>query len=123
MKEFLKKIDIKNWVIIVLGIIIFTMLYFKKSNVDNYEKEINELKAKNEILHKQNDSILFVNDGIKNRIDSLSEEYGKIVTEISNKDRKIKDLEKKLKNIQNEVNNYNTDMLLLYWKQRFASGK
>lgn len=123
MKEFLKKIDIKNWVIIVLGIIIFTMLYFKKSNVDNYEKEINELKAKNEILHKQNDSILFVNDGIKNRIDSLSVEYGKIVTEISNKDRKIKDLEKKLKNIQNEVNNYNADMLLLYWKQRFASGK
>jgi flagellar biogenesis protein FliO len=104
-KKQMKKInffDIKNMLIILLGIIIIGMFLFGKNVIDKHEDEIKTLHIENETLLTTNDSLK--NNNIKldvilaeidTKLDKNNEETNSVLTALG-----------KLKGKKNEIPNY-----------------
>jgi hypothetical protein len=94
--------DIKNMLIILLGIIIIGMFLFGKNVIDKHEDEIKTLHIENETLLTTNDSLK--NNNIKldvilaeidTKLDKNNEETNSVLTALG-----------KLKGKKNEIPNY-----------------
>ena len=69
-----KKIDIKTWFIIILGLgLCFSILFGQKNNITDNKDVIEQLRKENEFLVKKNDSLTVVNA----KIDVLINEINK----------------------------------------------
>lgn len=98
-------IDIKTGFIIILGLIIVIMILFRPSkNIDNYEKELKDLREKNIKLFKQNDSLNIVNDILKLQIESLNNEVDSVNVILDKNKEEIKRLKNRRGEVSNNVN-------------------
>lgn len=99
----LKKIDIKTWFIIILGIALIISFFFGQKNKVDYRKdEIDALhKSNTELLHK-NDSINKVNTMLDNKIADINGKLAVNEKELSNTRLELE----KLKNKKDETRKY-----------------
>jgi len=98
-------IDIKTGFIIILGLIIVIMILFRPSkNIDNYEKELKDLREKNIKLFKQNDSLNIVNDILKLQIEALNNEVDSVNVILDKNEEEIKRLKNRRGEVSNNVN-------------------
>jgi peptidoglycan hydrolase CwlO-like protein len=98
-------IDIKTGFIIILGLIIVLMILFRPSKrIDNYEKELQDLKEKNIKLYKQNDSLNNINDVLKIQIESLKDKVDSVNVILDKNEKEIKRLKNRKGEVSNNVN-------------------
>lgn len=98
-------IDIKTGFIIILGLIIVIMILFRPSkNIDNYEKELKDLREKNIILFKQNDSLNNINGVLKLQIESLKDKVDSVNIILDKNEEEIKRLKNRKGEVSNNVN-------------------
>ena len=99
----LKKIDIKTWFIIILGVaLIISFIVGQKNNVDTHKTDIEALHKANSALILKNDSLKEVNKGLDAKIaryDILLKENANL---ISSNEKELG----RLKNKLNEIPNY-----------------
>jgi len=71
----LKKIDIKTWAIIVLGIALIISFFFgQRNNIDTHKDEIKILHESNDNLKRNNDSIKKVNLNLDRYISEITKQ-------------------------------------------------
>jgi len=71
--EFLKKLDIKTWFIIILGVALIISFFFGQRNKIGYHKdEIKALHNNNALLIKSNDSLKNVNAALDSKIADIN---------------------------------------------------
>jgi len=108
---FLKKIDIKTLLIIIL-LIMFTMSMLTRPtsvNVKYYEEEIKKLNIVNEKILLKNDSISLENLKLDETLESINLKIDSIDKELASKDYKIKELKRKKDEIPKNVFNMGAD--------------
>lgn len=99
----IKKLTIKDWVILILGLGLLVSLYINhKSGINYHDNEINK-------LHKANNELILKNDSLNKVNAKLDEEIAKLDTLIIKTQEEL--LKKKselqtLKNKKNEVYNH-----------------
>jgi hypothetical protein len=108
---FLKKIDIKTLLIIIL-LIMFTVSMLTRPtsvNVKYYEEEIKKLNIVNEKILLKNDSISLENLKLDETLESINLKIDSIDKELASKDYKIKELKRKKDEIPKNVFNMGAD--------------
>lgn len=71
--NFLKKIDIKTWFIIILGAALIISFFFGQGDKIDYNKdELNSLHDTNALLVKKNDSLKKVNTQLDSKIADIN---------------------------------------------------
>jgi len=94
-------INIKEIIIIVLGVALGLSLIFRPSkDIDVYEGKINDLKKQNKLLLNTNDSLMSENV-------ILSQEITEILIKVDSNEVKIAITETKLNNLKNGKDNVN----------------
>lgn len=103
-------IDMKVIFIIVLaGLVIFQFMFKDGTVIERYEKEINELKIKNNELTSSNDSLVNINKELIKEIDSLYFSIDSTIAEIREKERKIDSLKYEKGKVTGFVNKLNAN--------------
>lgn len=103
-------IDMKVIFIIVLaGLVIFQFMFKDGTVIEKYEKEINELKIKNNELTSSNDSLVNINKELIKEIDSLHFSIDSTIAEIREKERKIDSLKYEKGKVTGFVNKLNAN--------------
>jgi predicted RNase H-like nuclease (RuvC/YqgF family) len=108
---FLKKIDIKSLLIIIL-LIMFTVSMLTRPasvNVKYYEEEIKKLNIVNEKILLKNDSISLENLKLDETLENINSKIDSIDKELASKDYKIKELKRKKDEIPKNVFNMGAD--------------
>jgi len=108
---FLKKIDIKTLLIIIL-LIMFTVSMLTRPtsvNVKYYEEEIKKLNIVNEKIMLKNDSISLENLKLDETLENINSKIDSIDKELASKDYKIKELKRKKDEIPKNVFNMGAD--------------
>lgn len=104
--NFLKKIDIKTWFIIILGIALIISFFFGQRNKIDYKKdEITNLREENKKLLKKYDSLNIINNKIDILIVELNKKIDSNTQILSSTNKEIQDLKKKQNEIPRYVNN------------------
>jgi hypothetical protein len=71
--ETIKKLDIKSWFIIILGVALCVSFWFgQKNDIDDHADEIEALHASNTALLKTNDSIKIANIKLDEKIADIN---------------------------------------------------
>jgi hypothetical protein len=106
----IKKLDIKNIFIIILGFgLIISFFIGQKSNINYKKDELKSLHDLNELLSKKNDSLLTINSILDKKIaliNVLIEQNNKKLSETQSQLDKLK---KKRNEVSNHVNNLSAD--------------
>jgi|TARA_R110001592_G_scaffold217776_4_gene471629 peptidoglycan hydrolase CwlO-like protein len=103
-------IDMKVIFIIVLaGLVIFQFMFKDGTVIEKYEKEMNELKIKNNKLTSSNDSLVNINKELIKEIDSLYFSIDSTIAEIREKERKIDSLKYEKGKVTGFVNKLNAN--------------
>lgn len=106
----IKKLDIKNIFIIILGFgLIISFFIGQKSNINYKKDELKSLHDSNELLSKKNDSLLTINSILDKKIaliNVLIEQNNKKLSETQSQLDKLK---KKRNEVSNHVNNLSAD--------------
>jgi len=98
-----KKIDLKTWFIIILGIgLIISFLFGQKNIIDYRKDEINQLHKDNTALLHKNDSINKVNIMLDGKIAGINAKIALNEKELSNTKLELQ----KLKNKKDETRKY-----------------
>ena len=104
--ERLKKIDIKTWFIIILGIaLIVTFMFGQKNNIDTHKDEITGLHNDNALLIKRNDSLINANVKLDTKILEINTKLETNVKELADTQLELDKLKKKKNEIPKIVNN------------------
>lgn len=98
--DFFKKLDVKSWFIIILGIALIISFFFgQRSHIDTHKDEITILHNNDVLLLKANDSLKTVNAKLDSKIIELNN-----ALDINNKALADTQLElEKLKKRKNEI--------------------
>jgi len=109
--EFLKKIDIKVLLIIILLVMFVVSILTRPSsvNVNYYEEEIKKLNIINENIMLKNDSISLENLKLDETLEKINSKIDSIDKELTSKDYKINQLKKKKDEIPKNVFNMGAD--------------
>lgn len=101
----IKKINIKTWVIIILGgMVIISFIFGQNNNINYHEDEINKLKKDNIGLLSKNDSLNLVNHVLDSTITVYDTLLAKNDRLIVNTQEELDRLKKKRDEIPNYVN-------------------
>ena len=104
------KMDNKNLFIILLGVALILSFVFRPSTgIDMYEKEINNLKVKNENLKLNNDTLLMLNKSLNIEIQELINNIDSTKAQLNKTKIKINDLENEKGKVSTYVNTLNAD--------------
>tara|TARA_B100000497_G_scaffold52159_1_gene59976 strand:+ start:4773 stop:5135 length:363 start_codon:yes stop_codon:yes gene_type:complete len=104
------KMDTKNLFIILLGVALILSFVFRPSTgIDMYEKEINNLKVKNENLKLNNDTLLMLNKSLNIEIQELINNIDSTKAQLNKTKIKINDLENEKGKVSTYVNTLNAD--------------
>jgi len=94
--EFLKKLDIKTWFIIILGIALIISFFFGQGNkVDSHKDELKALHESNTALLKSNDSLKMVNAKLDAKIADINKILDVDATVLNNTQTELKELKKR----------------------------
>ena len=100
-------INIKEVIIIVLGVALVLSLMFRPTkDINQYEGKINDLKKQNKLLLNSNDSLMSENV-------VLSQEITDILIKVDSNEIKIAITETKLNNLKNGKDNVNDRVRIL----------
>ena len=97
------------FIIILGGLLIFQFMFKDGTVIEKYEKEIEDLRVKNNELTISNKKLLSVNKELIREIDSLYYSIDSTVAEIMEKDRKIDSLEYEKGKVTGFVNKLNAN--------------
>lgn len=112
MKE--KFLDIKNIIIVVLGLALIISFMFGQKDTTNYHKdEINELKNQNKILFSANDSLLSLNKKIDAEIAAINLNIQINQGLLQHTQLQIDKLKKERNEIPNRVNSLSNDSVAI----------
>jgi uncharacterized protein HemX len=101
--ETLKKIDIKTWLIIILGLALCISFWFgQKSHIDTHANEINMLHEENKKLLLKNDSLNAVNAKIDGVISDINKKIDNNTLALVTTTKELQ----AFKNKQNEIPAY-----------------
>lgn len=102
--------DSKNLFIILLGTALVLSFIFRPSTgIDMYEKEIKDLKLKNQNLKLNNDTLFMLNKSLNIEIQDLIKNIDSTQAQLNKTKIKINDLENEKGKVSNYVNTLNAD--------------
>jgi hypothetical protein len=103
--DFLKKLDIKTWFIIILGIALIISFFFGQgSKTDLHKDEIKVLHESNTALLKSNDSLKVVNSILDAKIISINKILNIDAKVLSDTQSELNELKKRKNEIPIYVN-------------------
>jgi len=92
----IKKIDLKTWVIIALGIALIISFFFGQKNTISVDKNaIDKLHKENELLLKSNDSLSVVNKNIDSKIKIINNKLDSNAIKLANTQSELDKLKKR----------------------------
>lgn len=101
-------IDMKViFIIILAGLVIFQFMFNDGKVIEKYEKEINELKIKNDELSSSNKKLKAANEELIREIDVLYRSIDSTIAEIKDKEREIDSLNDEKDKVTGFVNKLN----------------
>lgn len=101
--EFLKKLDLKSIVILILGLaLIISFIFGQHNNIDYNKDEIDNLHKKNVIITKMNDSLIKVNAVIDSQIHDINKKLAETTIQLDSIKKELQILKKK----NNEIPKY-----------------
>jgi chromosome segregation ATPase len=104
------KLDIKSILILVLGgILVFTIIFRPTKKIDTYEDEIEQLELKNDSLRNLNDLIGTENDSLRTERLEIQSKVDSIGVELEENKDKIKDLQNGKGKVSGYVKTLNAD--------------
>jgi ABC-type transporter Mla subunit MlaD len=103
--------NIKDFVIIILGLFIIFMVLTKKNNTVDNNSELIELKRKTDSLINNNKGLMETNDSLNKVFDSLGGKINNLNIKIDSSDKIIKKLKNRKGEVHNNINNLNSNEL------------
>tara|TARA_R100001015_G_C4632576_1_gene196321 strand:- start:2019 stop:2396 length:378 start_codon:yes stop_codon:yes gene_type:complete len=104
------KMDSKNLFIILLGTALVLSFIFRPSKgIEMYEKEINNLKVKNQTLRLNNDTLLMLNKSLNIEIQELINNIDSTQAQLNKTKITINNLENEKGKVSTYVNALNAD--------------
>ena len=101
-----KKFDIKNILIIALGIaLIISFMFAQKNSINTNKDEIKKLEQENTSLLNKNDSLKVVNVMLDSLVTSINKQLNENATKLANSQLEINKLNKRKDEIPTYVNN------------------
>lgn len=95
--NFLKNMDAKTMLILILGIVLCVTLYFNGQKVNKHKEEI-------KVLHEQNESLEGKNDSLKNNIQKLDVVLTEIDKKINKNNKEMEGVNQSIENLKNRKN-------------------
>ena len=106
----IKKLDIKTWFIIILGIALCISFWFgQKSHIDTHADEIKALHEQNTVLIKKNDSLNIENAKIDGLIIEINKKLDSNNEVLASTKKELQNLKKKQNEIPHYVNHLSAD--------------
>lgn len=103
--EFLKKIDIKTWFIIILGIaLIISFLFGQRSHIDTHQDELKALHEAEAALVKSNDSLKVANSKLDIKISDISNKLDANIKALADTQSELEILKKRKNETSTNVN-------------------
>lgn len=102
--------DTKNLFIIILAVgLILSFVFRPSKGIEMYEKEINNLKVKNQTLRLNNDTLLMLNKSLNVEIQELINNIDSTQAQLNKTKITINDLENEKGKVSTYVNTLNAD--------------
>lgn len=103
-------ISLKDIIILALGVgLVLSFLFRPSVPIEEYEKEIDSLKKKNEVLMITNDKISKENIKLQKEIEIILFAIDSTKTVLQETENKLEELEKKRDEVSNIVDNMRSD--------------